>query len=98
MHPEMSKGLALLPKEAPTEELLGAFRYDPELGNVLELMGEPQRRAILWTAALQTFFVHEQIEKRIPGFRFATVGFADPETEEDTFGVLAYASHLVIQE
>lgn len=53
---------------------------------------EAQQRVILWTMALeQNFFFESDIWRKIPGYRFATCGFADPEIEGDAFGIFVYA-------
>jgi hypothetical protein len=98
MNIDKSRGLDLVPKERPGEESLGVFARDREFWSALESFDERQRHAVLWTAAVQTAFVEQKIGMRIPGFRFASIGFADPETETDTFGVLAYTSPVSTRE
>lgn len=94
MNTNKSRGLALVPMQFPTEGALGAFVEDPVLPAALGKLEEPQRIAVLWTLALQNVFTEQHWEKRIPGFRFASIGFADPETEQDAFGIMVYTLPL----
>ena len=98
MNTDKSSGLSLVPREPPGEVALGQFLEDPMLAEAILRMEEPQRQVVLWTAALQTWVVQGKLWERIPGFRFCSVGFADPETEEDAFGVLVYVEPLNNQE
>jgi len=90
MNTSRSRGLALVPQQFPKEGALGAFVDDPMLTAVIGTLDETRWRTILWTLALQNSFTEQQWGLKIPGFRFASIGFADPETEEDAFGIMAY--------
>jgi hypothetical protein len=63
-------------------------------GAGLERMSEQSRSLVLWTNALARRFMQSLLWQRIPGFRFAAYGFADPEFEADAFAVLAYAAPI----
>jgi len=94
MNTNKSRGLALIPKQYPGESSLGAFLEDSVLPDALERLEDSQRLAVLWTIALQNAFTEQKLASRIPGFRFASVGLADPETERDVFGVMVYTAPL----
>jgi hypothetical protein len=98
MNTNKSRGLALVPKQYPGEGPLGAFLEDPVLPDTLGKLEESQSRAVLWTIALQNAFSEQKLASRIPGFRFASVGFADPETEADAFGLMVYTAPLKAKE
>ena len=98
MDPDKSSGLKLAPERLPCEQPVGRFFADPAFTEAIVEVDEPQRRVVLWTAALQTWVLENNVRERIPGFRFASIGFADPETEEDAFGILVYIEPPTNQE
>lgn len=89
-----SSGLALIPKREPSAEALN-MNPDELLAEIL--LGSPgfdewQARMVMWTIAIQNAFEKDNYVKELPGFRTATYGFFDPETEMDGFGVIAYVA------
>jgi hypothetical protein len=85
-------GPDLLPKQLPSSEALGM-----DVNSLLEAvfsegLYEEQVRAVIWTIALENAFQREKYAQEMPGFRTATYGFFDPETEADGFGVIAYVA------
>ncbi len=91
MNVDKSGGYRLLPGVVPPEDAIGSARFDPRLGEELKsYRSEEQVRAVLWTLALTEAFARTDIGRRIPGFRFATAGFTDPEYERDDFGIILY--------
>jgi hypothetical protein len=93
MDTNKSSGFKLIPEALPGERPLGHFLDDSAFRQTIIEIEEPQRRMMLWTAALQTWVLDRELQKA-PGFRFASIGFADPETEVDAFGVLVYFNAL----
>lgn len=92
MNVDRSRGLALLPDDEPSLDQLGSTRFDYRLEDALRNQDRASRRAILWTLAVNEAFWQERVFWRdLPGFRFASCGFADPELETDAFGVFLYA-------
>lgn len=92
MNVDKSSGYRLLPDVVPPEDAIGPARYDPRLVEDLRsYRSEEQIRAVLWTLALAEEFARIDIARRIPGFRFATAGFTDPEHERDDFGIIVYS-------
>lgn len=87
-----SSGLDLLPKTFPSTHALGTD-FDKLLETLFgEGLFEEQISPVVWTMALQNAFERENYAKEVPGFRLATYGFFDPETEIDGFGVIAYVA------
>ena len=88
-----SSGPDLLPRSWPSPHALGptgfAFEKNPAL---LENLSEIQVRAVLWTIAIQNAFESGGYTAEVAGFRAASYGFFDPESEKDGFGVIAYVS------
>jgi hypothetical protein len=87
-----SAGLELLPKGLPSASALGAF--EPSLREHVSLQShtEDEIRVIYWTVAVENAFETAGYARKIPWFKTATYGFADPEAEEDAFGVIAYVA------
>jgi hypothetical protein len=90
MNTNKSGGLALVPQKFPPEGALGAFVEDPALTQVIGTVDDTRWRTILWSLALQNAFTEQQWGLKVPGFRFASIGFADPEREQDAFGIMVY--------
>ncbi|HVW78643.1 MAG TPA: hypothetical protein VHB45_13605 [Alloacidobacterium sp.] len=89
-----SSGLELIPKGAPSAEALN-MDIDQLLADMLMQPGgfeDWQVRMVMWTMAIQNAFEKDNYAKGLPGFRTATYGFFDPETEMDGFGVIAYVA------
>ena len=92
MNTDKSSGYRLLPDFAPPLDAIGAAGRDRRLEEDLHsYRGEEPIRAVLWTLALAEAFSRSDIPRRVPGFRFATAGFTDPELERDDFGVIVYS-------
>src|SRR6185437_6228233 len=87
---ERSGGLDLVPSKSPDESLLSRFLDDPEFVNALEGFRGPHRRALLWTAALQSAFMEQRIWQEVEGFQYASVGLANPDVEENAFALFIY--------
>ncbi len=88
-----SGGLDLIPGKWPSPEWTGYT--DEVLARTPSFPGEmpeEQIRAVLWTSAIQNAFESGVYANEIPGFRMASYGFLDPETEENAFGVIAYVA------
>jgi hypothetical protein len=90
-HSESNEGYALLPKQFPGNELLGPH------ANLLRALADDsdeypddELRAIYWTVALENAFDGSHFASSVPGFRFATYGFANPTYERSEFGILVY--------
>jgi len=93
MNIERSGGLNLLPQKVPPPRAL--FHDEREYGRLrekLEKFSEQETLAILWTIALQTAFEEQQIAQSIPGLEVVSYGLADPDVEEDAFGVIVYTA------
>ena len=86
-----SSGPDLLPRELPDRELLGAWDLSPEITFDVARLPEVQRRTIHWTLAIDRAFETGNLWRDVPGYRFASCGFADPDFEADAFGVIIYA-------
>jgi len=95
MNLEKSRGLELVPREPPPEELTLSLSLDPMLE--LKRLSIPSRNAVLWTEAIRHQFWRSQSQlwRSVRGFRFATCGFTDPEIEGDAFSVIIYASPTI---
>jgi hypothetical protein len=91
MNFEKCQGLELLPDRLPTQQELGRDRdVYSRVREQIEEYPEDEQRAILWTIALQNAFEEQGVGRSIAGLEMVTYGFADPEYEEDAFGVLVY--------
>src|SRR5579884_81307 len=88
-----SSGPKLLPESWPSEEALGPVHRVLQTNPALfDGFSEDQARTVFWTIAIQNAFELGGHAKEIPGFRMASYGFFDPETELDGFGVIAYVN------
>lgn len=84
-----SSGPDLLPSELPPSELI-----PEQLIESLNALPAVAQRVLSWTITLAAAFEREAQWQRIPGFRFVTYGFADPEFEADKFGAIVYATPM----
>jgi hypothetical protein len=84
-------GLQLLPKRFPGGEWLGPYaEMLRSFEDKTKVYSDDELRAIHWTIALENAFENSDLVSAIPGFRMATYGFADPQFEEDAFGIILY--------
>ena len=87
-----SSGPELIPKKAPSAAELG-MEADMLLETLLLAYVDVDLvHTMMWTMAIQNAFEKGDYTKDIPGFRTASYGFFDPETEMDGFGVIAYVA------
>lgn len=90
MDPDKSSGPDLLPDRSPPPRYVEQTLQSPAFGQQLEQLGTVEMGLVLWTLALETALEEQPVTRVVPGVRFATFGFANPEQEMDAFGVLLY--------
>ena len=89
MNLELSSGPRLLPEKFDIQTL-GPFIE--EFLIEAERLTEDLRRVLFWTVRLSLACnPHEVYAKKVPGFKYLSIGFHDPETEDDSFGVILYS-------
>lgn len=91
---EKSSGFELLPPVGETRLL--ANRQELFFSVADTLKSEGLLRSLFWTLRLS--IVTEggsTLRRTVPGFRFASYGFMDPESEADAFGVIVIAAPSV---
>lgn len=83
---EDSRGLGLVPKEAPPRDPLQLFARGVE--------GVPEQliRSAQWANALLEKFDREELWRQVACFESVAAGFLNPDTELDAFGLIAYSS------
>lgn len=85
-----SSGPDLLPRHSPP----GSLVPDPYISLLNAIQDTTLQHVMYWTVALASAFAEHEIWRNIQGFRFAAFGFADPDFEEDAFGILAYGAPI----